>query len=307
MQHRLFVHVAIACVCVLLTIPSRAQYYFYNDRYYSGDLVLEAGGSVGVMNSLTDLGGKKGPGKGFIKDLNLKMTKPSFSIYTILMYKEAIGFRLEATFGRVGSYDSILKSSPQEPRYLRNLSFRSRITDIQLAAEIHPLFFKLYEENEAPYISPYLVAGIGFFSFNPQANLNGRWYDLQPLHLEGQGFTEYSNHKSYSLHQFNIPVGMGVKFEATSSVNIRLEFVHRFLFTDYLDDVSDTYIDPALFSKYLLPSHASVAQKLYSRRNEIDPTYNVSPGEIRGDPKNKDAFFSFQLKIGMAIRSKRVD
>ena len=37
-----------------------AQYYFFNDRYYDQPVVFEMGLSGGVMNSFTDLGGKKG-------------------------------------------------------------------------------------------------------------------------------------------------------------------------------------------------------------------------------------------------------
>jgi hypothetical protein len=286
---------------------SNAQYYFHNDKYYSGDLVLEAGGSVGFMNSFTDLGGKKGPGKSFLKDLTLKTAKPSFSVYTLLMYKDAIAFRLEGSFGRVQGYDSILKPSPKEPRYTRNLSFRSKITDLQLAAEIHPLFFKRYDEGEAPYWSPYIVLGVGFFSFNPQASLDGRWYDLQPLSLEGQGFAEYPDRRPYKLHQFNIPVGVGIKYEASTFLNVRLEIVYRILSTDHLDDVSDFYIDPSLFSKYLQANQAMIAKRLYSREQELDPSKIVVPGSIRGDPGKNDAFFTIQLKAGLVIRSRRRD
>ena len=38
-------------------------------------LVLEFGGSVGAMNSLTDLGGRKGRGKAGVKDFTIKNTE----------------------------------------------------------------------------------------------------------------------------------------------------------------------------------------------------------------------------------------
>lgn len=306
MQKRSFVRVFIVCIYLFLTGSAGAQYYYHNDKYYSSDLVLEAGGSIGIMNAFTDLGGKKGPGKGFIKDMNLKNSKPSFSLYTVLMYRDAIGFRLEGTFGNVGAYDSILKDS-KEPRYRRNLSFRSKIADFQLSAEIHPLFFKWYDEGEAPYWSPYLVAGIGFFSFNPQASLDGRWYNLQPLHLEGQGFEEYPDRKPYKLNQFNIPLGIGIKYEAGPSLNVRLEMLYRILSTDYLDDVSQPYIDPGLFSKYLQPNQAAIARRLHSRSQELDPANIQKSGSIRGGPDKNDAFFTIQLKVGIAIRARRND
>jgi hypothetical protein len=297
----------LVCLYVLQTLPSEAQYYYYSDKYWGSDMVLELGGSVGIMNSLTDLGGKKGIGKGFIKDLNMKMTKPSFSIYAIAMYKDLIGIRLEGTFGSIQSYDSILKSVAPSTflRYERNLSFKSSITDIQLAAEIHPLFFKNYDEGKAPLWSPYLVAGIGFFTFNPQAKLNGQWHFLHPLHTEGQGFAEYPDRKPYKLKQFNIPLGIGIKYEVNSFLSARLEIVHRTLFTDYLDDVSEEdYVDPALFVNYLSPVQASFAQQLYSRMDELNPSANPKMMQ-RGDPGDKDSFFTIQLKFGMTLRSSR--
>jgi Domain of unknown function (DUF6089) len=307
MSKRLLFYTVAVCACFLLAVNVRAQYYFHNSKYYSSDVVLEAGVSIGAMNSLTDLGGTKGIGKKFIKDLNLKVTKPSFSLYAIAMYRDFIGVRLEGTFGKIESYDSILKKKDPDliGRYGRNLSFRSKISDFQLALEIHPLFFKHYDENEAPYWSPYLVAGIGYFSFNPQANLDGRWYDLYPLHLEGQGFEEYPDRKRYKLNQINIPLGAGIKYELNSFLNMRFEIVYRKLFTDYLDDVSTTYVDPSLFNVYLQPSQAAIAQRLYSRMQELQPGYIVKNGQERGDPKDKDAYFTIQLKIGATIRSNR--
>lgn len=284
-----------------------SQYYFYNDKYYDNNIVLEAGISAGIINSLTDLGGRKGIGKDFIKDLNWKVTKPSFGIYVTATYKDAVGLRLEGTFGKIESYDSILKKTYPDltQRYGRNLSFRSKITDLQLSFEIHPLFFKLYNEGEVPYWSPYIIAGIGYFSFNPQANLDGNWYDLNPLHLEGQGFAEYPDRKPYKLNQLNVPLGLGIKYEAAPLLNLRLEIVHRILFTDYLDDVSKTYINPSLFSNYLQPAYASLAQQLHSRMQELQPGYKIYSGMQRGDPGDNDAFFTIQFKIGFVLRRVR--
>jgi Domain of unknown function (DUF6089) len=299
---QLFVPVPV-CIFLLQTLSATAQYYFYNDKYYNSNTVLEIGGSVGVMNSLTDIGGKRGIGKKFIKDLNIKFSKPSFSLYAIVTYKDALGIRLEGTIGTIQSYDSILKNVAPSTfgRYERDLSFKSNITELQLVAEIHPLFFKMYNEDEAPFWSPYIVAGIGFFNFNPQAYLNGQWHYLHPLRTEGQGFAEYPDRKQYKITQLNIPVGIGVKYEINSLLNARLEIVHRILFTDYLDDVSNVdYIDPSLFNKYLVPAQADLAKQLYNRSKSI-----AKNGQ-RGSPKNNDAFFTVQLKIGITLRTARV-
>jgi hypothetical protein len=296
---------ALVLVCALTTTQSlKAQYYYYNDKYYDNAVVLELGGSFGIMNALTDLGGKKGIGKGFIKDLNMQNTKPCFGIYALAMYKNAIGVRLQATFGHVQSYDSILKDvkTTTYGRYERNLSFKSKITDFQLGIEVHPLFFKEYDDDEdPPKISPYLVAGVGYYSFDPKAYLNGEWYSLQPLHLEGQGFKEYPNVKSYKLSQVNFSAGLGVKYEINSMFNARFEINHRFLTTDYLDDVSGTYIDPSLFYNYLPVNLAAKAQQLYNRKGELNPTDATSVGDQRGDPGDNDSFFTVELKLGFTI------
>lgn len=303
---------ALVLVClVMLMQPLKAQkYYYYNSKYYDNPVVFEIGATFGVMNSFTDLGGKKGIGKKFIKDLRWKTAKPSYGVYLMAMYNNAIGARLEGTFGQVVGYDSILKKVAPSTygRYERNLSFKSKISELQLTLEVHPLMFKDYDEEEPPSLSPYGIIGAGVFSFDPQANLNGQWYSLQPLHLEGQGFAEYPDRKQYQLTQFNIIGGLGLKYEINSTFNARLEFVHRFLFTDYLDDVSAVdYIDPALFYNYLPANRAAIAQKLYNRTNELNPGDITYPLNIqRGNPKNNDSYFTIQLKFGMTLgRSRR--
>src|ERR1700753_392846 len=109
-----------------------AQYYFYNSDYYDTKVVYEVGGSLAAMNCLTDIGGNKGIGKPFVKDLNYGNTKFAGSAYLSATYKYAVGLRLEATFGQIGAYDSILKNvaSTTEGRYQRNLSFRSSISEL---------------------------------------------------------------------------------------------------------------------------------------------------------------------------------
>ena len=296
--------------CLMITSQSlNAQYYYYNNKYYDNPVVFEIGGTFGVMNSLTDLGGKKGVGKNFIKDLRWKNAKLSYGVYLMAMYNNVVGARLEGTFGQVTGYDSILKKVAPSTygRYERNLSFKSQISELQLTFEIHPLFFKSYDE-EPPRLSPYVVAGAGVYKFDPQAKLNGQWYALQPLHLEGQGFPEYPERKIYQLTQLNAIGGLGLKYEINSVFNARLEFVHRFLFNDYLDDASEMdYIDPTLFYTYLTPNQAAIAQQLYRRTNELNPgdvTHN--PNLQRGDPKDNDAYFTIQLKVGMMLgRQKR--
>jgi hypothetical protein len=288
-----------------------AQYYFYDNDYYDSKVVYEVGGSLDAINCLTDIGGNKGVGKPFVKDLNYGNTRLAGGAYFSATYKYAVGLRLEATFGQVGAYDSILKNvqNTTEGRYQRNLSFRSNISEVALIAEFHPLFMFIdwaSRDEQPPSLSPYFLAGIGFFHFNPQALLNGQWIDLQPLHTEGEGFKEYPDRKEYSLNQTNIPIGFGLRYEVNSMLNVRAEFILRVLHTDYLDDVSTRYINPAYFSEYLSGNQLTDALILNMRNNNTDPKYISRPGSIRGDPNNNDSYFTFNIKVGLIMGRERV-
>jgi hypothetical protein len=275
--------------------------------YYDKAFTYEAGISVGPMNSLTDVGGRRGNGTRGPKDLNLKSTTFYGSIYGSAIYKHFLALRLEATVGKVKSNDSLLEGIQKTAigRYNRNLSFRSPIYEMTLTAEIHPiaLFSNFDPQHFPPVLSPYLIGGVGYFHFNPQANLNGEWVDLQPLHTEGEGFAEYPERKNYKLNEFNIPLGIGVAYEVSPKFNLRLEYINRVSFTDYLDDVHSRYIDPALFSKYLSGVQLQQALALNNRgRADAVPAQTTAhPGGIRGNPLNNDSYFTINFKIGYAF------
>ncbi len=289
-----------------------AQYYFYDGNSYNTPVMFELGVSGGIMNCLTDLGGKKGLGKKMAGDLNMGNTKMNGSVYFSATYKEAVAVRIEGTMGNVSAHDSILikEKDKTNGRYQRNLNFRSKISEVALIAEFHPLFifinWSLREDQDPPRFSPYLAAGIGYYSFNPQAkSRRGDWVDLQPLSTEGQGFAEYPERKVYKLSQTNIPLGLGIRYELSSSFNLRAELLHRTLHTDYLDDVSTRYIDKALFDTYFTPG-SQEWQDAYDlssnqRTNNDYAMYRKTEGGIRGNPKNKDSYFTFNIKIGLLI------
>jgi hypothetical protein len=305
MKFRIFF---IAFLFIALTNPVKAQYYFYNSNYYDAKIIYEAGASVGGINALTDIGGSKGVGGRGLKDFLFKTTNLSGGIFFGMLYKNKIGIRMEAMYGVVSGWDSILVNvaATTNERYERNLSFRTPVTEIALVFELHPLeFFSKYNQEKSPTaVSPYLVAGIGFFHFNPQGNLNGKFIDLKPLHTEGQGFAEYPDRKEYKLNQINIPLGFGVRYDISAKINLRAELLHRVLFTDYLDDVSTRYIDPAVFSKYLSGTQLSNAIQMQDRSRTGAQT--AHPDGIRGNPANKDAYLTYSIKLGYTFGRERV-
>jgi hypothetical protein len=294
------------------SITAKAQHYFYDQDYYDSDLLFEAGISVNAMNSLTDLAGKKGIGKRFLKDLNLGQTHASFGVFGSAIYKNAIAIRIEGTFGKVSSRDELLKGVTDIAfqRYNRNLDFRSRIYDAFAVAEIHPLYMFINwarRDVSPPRFSPYIAGGVGIFSFNPQGTIPGTntWVNLQPLSTEGQGFPNRPDRPNYKLKELIFPVGGGIKYEASRLLNFRLEVLHRFTRTDYLDDLSTTYVNPADFALYLPPSRAALAVRMADK--QINPVAVPSTGRKRGTATENDGYLTIALKMSLIIgRGKAV-
>ena len=292
-----------------ISYQAYSQYYFYDDRYYDNDLVLEFGGSIGAMNSFTDLGGRKGKGENGVKDFNVRNTHLSGGFFISGIYRYDIAIRLEGTVGQINGYDSVLEAvaNNSHERYHRNLSFRSPIAEIMLAVELYPvLIFRHFNQDVFPsLIQPYVLGGVAYYHFNPQTKLGNNWVDLQPLHTEGQGFKEYPDRKVYSLNQISFPFGIGVKWEVSSFLNLRLEFIRRLSRTDYLDDVSTRYIDPVYFPNYLNGTKLSQALQLHDRHKPGAQT--AHPDGIRGQPKNNDSYFNLNFKLSFIFnREKRL-
>jgi hypothetical protein len=147
------------------------------------------------------------------------------------------------------------------------------------------------------------------FRFNPKAkyydaNGNSSWVELKPLRLEGQGMAEYPDRKEYKLTSPELTVGFGFKYYFRENKYIGLEVLHRKAYTDYVDDVSTSYIDANLFDKYLAPTQAAMARQLNYRENFVPNNTQTRfsvVGEQRGNPKNNDSFFSSVIRLGWRL------
>lgn len=309
MKKILFLFVLTIFGATVGTQKAGAQYYFYNDDYYDNPVLFEIGASLNAMNCLTDIGGKEGVGARWFKDINLGKTTIGGGAFISASFKNAFTIRLEGAFGKLQANDDVLVGITDiaKERYNRNLHFKTTISELSAVVEMHPMFIFIdwvSRDEPPPRYSPYLLAGFGYYSFNPQAQLNGVWFDLQPLSTEGQGFKEYPDRTPYKLKQTNIPVGIGLKYELSQFFNLRGEFVYRKLNTDYLDDVSRNYIDPSLFYEYFSPDKAAIAAALADRQliNRTSP----NGGGKRGSPAENDAYFSFNLKLSLILGRERI-
>ena len=179
-----------------------------------------------------------------------------------------------------------------DPKYAagRNLNFTSVIKEGSVSIE-----FDLFKVGGDKKITPYLFGGAGFFHFNPYTyDTMGKKIYLRQLNTEGEGLPEYPNRKPYSLYQFNFLGGFGVKYALTEHFYVGFEVCFHKLFTDYLDDVSNTYADKNI----LLAERGPEAVELAFRGDELKPPHTYPrAGSVRGNPKANDDYYTGLLRF----------
>jgi len=196
------------------------------------------------------------------------------------------------TAGKIGATDA--QNGPKW-KY-RNLSFQSMLYEAAVRGELN---FKDITQPENAFnnenpdkFTPYIFAGVALFHYNPYTfDQSGKKVYLQPLGTEGET-------TPYSLWQFAIPFGIGVKYALNSTTLISAEFNVRKTFTDYIDDVSHFhYLDTVA----LAASHGQEAASLSYRADEIpNNLYNFYDG-YRGNPHKKDGYYSVMVKISFQL------
>ncbi len=216
-------------------------------------------------------------------------------------------------------------------RYQRNLSFRNRIKELSVVA-----VFDLFE-NQSTYISrvkwtPYAFLGVAVFHHNPQAqapatDLNGnplpeagQWVDLRKLGTEGQNATLLDTDvnagiKPYKQIQMAIPFGVGARFRLNEVMDLWADIGFRYTFTDYLDDVSQNYVDLGVFG------NNELARAMSYRTNELGAptkpqpyvardgqTYTVQagygseyPDNMRGSKSDRDIYMVTSVRLSVIL------
>ena len=283
----------------------------YSQAFLFGEKVKwEVGLNFGPSFFLGDLGGNSGKGTNDIKDVNLEFTKMMKGVFITMYPKNWFGLRVAADVTYLEGSDDIITTTGINElwRKQRNLDFKTTILEGYIAVEVFPTMLLNRQSEYEPRLRPYGLAGIGIFHFNPKGSLtdaagNKSWYYLHPLRLEGQGMPEYPYSQPYKLTQLNIPLGAGLKYFVTDRINVSMEVLYRKTFTDYIDDVSTKYIDPANYTKYLTAQDATLAYKLSDKSiGIIYPGMTRYPaGTQRGDTKDGDTYFSVVMKIGVRL------
>lgn len=203
--------------------------------------------------------------------------------------------RITGHFAQLGYSDTYSKNEFQQRR---NLSFNTNIFEIAARGDFN--FFKFNPTDPQHSFTPYATIGVGIFSYDPYAFYNGQKIYLRPLNTEGETF--YQGRKAYGTMALCFPIGFGVKYAISQKVNLSFEIAHRFTTTDYIDDVSKTYIG---IDKFPSPNGGkSVAAIMQDRSFEVGAPIGIE-GRQRGFSKQKDQYAIAEIGISFNITSYR--
>ncbi len=204
-----------------------------------------------------------------------------------------IAAKVVANYTKVSYDDKYNKASYP---LLRNLNFESTVTEIAAQAEFN--FFGFVTGDPYRRFTPFLTGGVGVFFYDPYTDYNGKKVYLRPLGTEGQN-AGYSDRK-YGSTAVCFPVGAGVKFWLTAGVNLTLEIADRLTLTDYLDDVSTTYVGAGAFIKN--PTAAALQDRSVEGGGK-QPIGTV--GKQRGNTSSKDQYMMALFSVSFTFKSYR--
>jgi len=269
---------------------------------------------------------------------DVSFTRPGFGVFGGYKVNHTLGLRAGFNWVRVfgDDFSADPASAANRARYARNLSFRNDIKEFQLGVEIY-LLPNYGGPNQRLPINAYIFLGGAVFHHEPMglvpdfdyqspattdgtfegstfntAPQAGEWVKLRPLETEGT---------SYNNIEFSIPVSVGATMRIPGTpLNASIEFGIRYLFTDFIDDVSDSYVGlqeleqtngvlaRIMSDRSAVPVSSTGDQRDlgalgialgsdgYLRETAIGVGSGLD-GSKRGNPDNDDLIFMTQLKL----------
>ncbi len=272
---------------------------------------------IGATSFLGELGGANYIGTHLFKDLEWRATRPALNIGFRYKLSEYAAVRPGIYWGYMVGKDKWTK----EPyRRYRNLSFGSNVVELSMVYEISFMKEQMGKKyrlravrgrrGREMYVFGFI--GIGGFWYSPTTkDDNGQRVKLRKLHTEGQSTKSQvlvGSRKQYSGISVNIPAGIAFKYTMDKRWSVSLEYGIRYTFTDYIDDVSTTYVSKSLLESQ--ENNGELAAQMADRSNNGDPRGEgylpsfSSPGAERGDPRFNDAYmfalitFNYKLRTG---------
>lgn len=231
----------------------------------------EFGVFVGTANYRGDLQKNFFPNYGY---------KPVYGLMYKYFMNPFLGIRAGLSYTNLTAADSLSRIASQEQR---NLRFSTQLLETQLGLELNLLPVSL----ENMKVSPYVFGGVSVFYANPYTDTaygQGKVF-LRPLNTEGQALPNYPDRKPYSLVNFAGTFGGGLKAFVCNKVMFGLELGFRYTSTDYLDDVSKTYVNMDTLFRY----RGKQSVDYSFRGDEVpgwdgnNPDYKYQRGTVKGN------------------------
>lgn len=242
---------------------------------------------VGLMFGASTYSGDLNPGGGRFSTAD---KSASFGIFVRRDLNKYVAGRAGLLFGKIAASDSAT-----DLNRARNLSFQSSLMEFSGVFEFNPLGTNSTQKR----FKPYLYGGLAVFRFNPKTNYNGQLVALQPLGTEGQGMEGFGSR--YRRTQISIPIGIGFKYQITDKLHLGLDLGLRKTFTDYLDDVSGSYVN----YNDLLAGNGQLAAALGNRQGELigngEEPVIVPTGTQRGNPDRTDWYHNIAVTLSYTL------
>lgn len=246
----------------------------------------EIGLMAGVANYYGDLQDQVFPTYGY---------KPMGGIIYKYFMSPHVGLRFGASYATVTAADSL---SDIPAHVARNLSFQSHIFEVQGGLELNLLPIDI----DRMKVTPYIFGGISLFYFNPTAeDPTGNKVFLRPLSTEGEGLPMYPDRKEYKNLTVAFPIGGGMKFLIGKTLVVTTELGFRYTNTDYLDDVSKSYVNLDTLAAY----RGKLAAQMSYRGNEKSTWDHTTPSYTnqRGDSKANDWYWFGGVSVSIYFRA----
>ena len=209
-------------------------------------------------------------------------------------FNSRIALRFQVMNGTIESWD---EDSNNAWAQNRNLHFRNEITEFSVSGELNYVNHVL--GNPKNRFSGFLTAGLAIYNHDPEAmDSFGNWHPLQPLGTEGQGWVDGVD--PYKLSGLAIPFGIGFKLNIGTAIAFQLEWGMRKTWTDYLDDVSTSYVN----SSVQFQERGELSVELADRIISLPEGLDSSEGLQRGDPGRNDKYGYVLASISIRVSKK---
>lgn len=287
--------IRVSCMTLSVIFPIITYGQSLNTQQNWAENKHELSLGLGVTGFLGDLGGADQVVADYsLKDIDINSSHIGGSLSYRYRFHRNFATSTMVNMGMLRGSDAL---TAEPYRNMRNLSFRSFFTMLSQRLEIILLANERVgrksgsiDHNEQLY----LIGGIGAMYFNPKAKYQGSWVTLYDKHTEGQGLA--GGPAEYKRITATIPLGIGFRIGIGRLWRIGLEVTYVKTFSDYIDDVSGEYYDPAIIEASYGPNAAYLS-------NPSDNPEAFNPGSQRGG-KYKDAFFYANIMITRNITYK---